>query len=126
MPSLGWNEVAILMTLGTFVMVWVIVMLGVATKLRAGSSQQAAGQSAPWPTALQRDRWLRSSLAVAIIIFVTLNFAPPLSWLVGGQNAMPLIRLETIAILLTALYVVLVGGITVASKMYGSGSTSWP
>src|SRR5689334_20419671 len=114
MPSLGWNEVAILMTIFTFVMVWVIVMLGVATKLRAGSRLQAARQAAAWPTALQRDRWLRNSLAVAIIIFVTLNFAPPLSWLVGGQNAMPLIRLETIAILLTGLFLVLGIGITVA------------
>src|SRR6266702_2475280 len=44
---MNWNDLAVVMTLGTFVMVWIIVILAVGTKLRRKSGQQAASPPAP-------------------------------------------------------------------------------
>src|SRR5262245_53923735 len=100
--ALGWNEVAIIMTLGVFAMTVALTIIGALAKHRTG----LAPSSGPRPQARQAhspDR-ARSHMFAAILVFVVLNLCAPLPWLLFGQGGMPLVKLIVIGILLTAMY----------------------
>src|SRR5881227_3051485 len=96
-----WNDVAMVLTIGTFVMVWVLVMLTVGIKLRR---QAQAAPVTPQPPRFLTG--LRLHIFIAVMLIVLLSIAAPLAWVVFGQAGMPVVRLGTIGILLAALYAV--------------------
>ena len=63
LATVNWNEVAAVMTLGTFVMVWVIVLLRVGVKLRAKREQTS---NSPVPRPRQQDVWQRVAAAARL------------------------------------------------------------
>jgi hypothetical protein len=114
MFGIGWNEITILMTVVTFILVWVIVIASMVVKLQRG----------PSPSATVPAAWSRQSLAklvrwnfsAAVFVVGVLAICTPFPWLLFGNSGMPFVKIATIGLLLAVLYTFVSGAIMLATN----------
>src|SRR5262249_14608909 len=107
-----WNEVAMVMTIFSFVMVWILVFIKTGVKLRH-QARGVAEPTSPLAAPVRSVAWrgLQYHLYVAVLVIVALSLMAPMAWVMAGPTGMPLVRLGTIGILLAAMYASVIGAI---------------
>src|SRR4029453_3991816 len=113
--AFGWNEVAIIITIGAFWMTVVLTIIGTLAKYRSGQASTPIPRSQA-PQAHSPAR-ARSQILVAILVLVVLNLCAPLPWLLFGQGGMPLVKLIVIGILLASIYIVFAVAIALRAQL---------
>jgi hypothetical protein len=118
LATANWNEVAMFLTLGTFLMVWAVVILSMVNKRRMAKG--AIPSPLPSPP-LQYSRVAQMHMVVAVFVVGVLGICAPLPWLLFGNTGLPLVRMGTIGLLLAALYAFVAGAILIAGSRPASG-----